>query len=68
MKEKYIRHNQTPFMNKGVRKAIMNRTYLLNRFRKENSFINKLAYKKGNAILVLNLLRRQKGTFIITLT
>ena len=46
MKEKYIRHNQTPFMNKGVRKAIMNRTYLLNRFRKENSFINKLAYKR----------------------
>ena len=46
MKEKYIRRNQTPFMNKGARKAIMNRTYLLNRFRKENSFINKLAYKR----------------------
>ena len=46
MKETYIRHNQAPFMNKSVRKAIMVRTQLLNEFRKENSFINELAYKK----------------------
>ena len=43
MKEKYIRRNQAPFMNKSVRKAIMVRTQLLNKFRKENSFINELS-------------------------
>ena len=46
MKEKYIRRNQARFMNKSVRKAIMVRTQLLNKFRKENSFINELAYKR----------------------
>ena len=46
MKEKYIRRNQAPFMNKSVRKAIMVRTKLLNKFRKENSFINELEYKR----------------------
>ena len=46
MKEKYIRRNQAPFVNKSVRKAIMVRTQLLSKFRKENSFINELEYKK----------------------
>ena len=40
VKEKYIRRNQAPFMNKSVRMAIMVRTELLNKFRKENSVIN----------------------------
>ena len=46
MKEKYIRRNQAPFMKKSVRKGIMGRTQIFNKFRKENSFINELAYKK----------------------
>ena len=46
MKEKYIRRNQAYFMNKSVQKAIMIRTQLLNKFRKENSFINELGYKR----------------------
>ena len=33
-------------MNKGVRKTIMLWTNPLNKFRKENSFINELAYKR----------------------
>ena len=41
MKEKYIRRNQAPFMNKSVRKA-----KLLSKFRKKNSFINELEYKR----------------------
>ena len=32
LKEKYIRRNQAPFMNKSFRKAIMVRTQLLNKF------------------------------------
>ena len=46
MKEKYITRNQAPFMNKSVRKAITIRTKLLNNFRKKNSFINELEYKR----------------------
>ena len=40
MKETFIRRNQVPFVNKSVRKAIMVRTQFLNKFKKENSFIN----------------------------
>ena len=67
MKEKYIRRNQVPFMNRNVRKAIMVRTQLLNKFRKENSFINELAYKRQRNICT-KLTKKTKGTFIITLT
>ena len=40
IKEKYIRCVQAPFMNKSVRMAIMVRTRILNKFKKENSFLN----------------------------
>ena len=46
LKEKYIRRNQAPFMKKSVRKVIMVQTQLLNKFRKENLFINELAHKR----------------------
>ena len=36
MEEKYVRRNQAPFMNKRVREAVMVRTKLLNKFRKES--------------------------------
>ena len=51
MEEKYVRRNGAPFMNKSVRKAIMVSTQLLNKFRKENSFINESAYKKAMKFL-----------------
>ena len=62
MKEKYIRHNQAPFMNKGVRKAIMVRTKLLNKFRKENSFINELEYKRQRNFCT-TLIKKTKRNF-----
>ena len=34
LKERYGRYNQTKFMNKNLLKAIMNRSRLLNRYRK----------------------------------
>ena len=34
--EAYVRCNQAKFMNKILQKAIMNRSRLLNRYRKEN--------------------------------
>ena len=45
MKEEYIRRNQAPFMNRSVRKAIVVRIRLLNKFRKENPFLYELAYE-----------------------
>ena len=41
VKEKYIRYNQGPFMTNDLRKAIMNQSRLLNKFRKKNTDQNK---------------------------
>ena len=60
MKEKYVRRNEAPFMNKSVRKAIMVRTQLLNKFRKENSFISELACKKQRNFCT-KLIKKTKG-------
>ena len=46
IKQKRIRDNQSPFMDKDIHKAIMTRTRLRNRFVKEPTQINRLAYKK----------------------
>ena len=46
MKQKNIRGNQSPFMNKDIHKAIMTRTRLRNRFLKELTQMNRLACKK----------------------
>ena len=62
MKEKHIRRNQAPFMNKSIRKAIMVRTQLLNKFRKENSFINELAYKRQRNFCI-TLIKKTRRNF-----
>ena len=40
LKERYVRYNQAKFMNKILQKAIMNRSRLLNRYRKEKNRSN----------------------------
>ena len=67
MKEKYIRHNQAPFMNKSVRTAIMVRIQLLNKFRKENSSINELTYKRQRNFCT-KLIKKTKKNFYNNLT
>ena len=62
MKERYIRRNQAPFMNKSVRKVIMVWTQLLDKFRKENSFINELAYKRQRNFCT-KLIKKTKTNF-----
>ena len=62
MKEKYIRRNQAPFMNKSVRKAIMVRTKLPNKFRKGNSLINELEHKKQRNFCT-TLIKKTKRKF-----
>ena len=62
MKEKYIRRNQPPFMNKSVRTAIMVRTKLLNKFRQENSFISELEYKRQRSFCT-TFIKKTKRNF-----
>ena len=46
IKHKYLRSNQSPFMNKEISKAIMNRTRLRNRFLRTRCIRDKEAYNK----------------------
>lgn len=46
IKQKYIRGNQSPVMNKDIHRAIRTRTRLRNRFLKEATPMNRLEYKK----------------------
>ena len=45
-KEKIIRGNERPFMNKKLKTAIMKRSNLKNKYHKNNSLINKNNYTK----------------------
>ena len=62
MKEKYVRRNQVPFMKKSIRKAFLVRTKPLNKFRKENSFINELEYKRQRNFCT-TLIKKTKRNF-----
>ena len=61
-KERYVRYNQAKFMNKILQKAIMNRSRLLNRYRKEKTEATKSAYKRQR-IFCVKLLRKTKKEF-----
>ena len=54
IKQKHIRGNQSPFMNKDIHKAIMTRTRLRNRFLKEPTQMNRLADKKNKGVTVFH--------------
>ena len=63
IKEKHVRCNQSSFVNKQLRKAIMNGTRrLLNKCRKDNSAGNPFAYKRQRNLCV-KLLRNSKKFF-----
>ena len=57
LKERYVRYNQAKFMNKIFQKAIMNRSWLLNRYRKEKTEATRSAYKRQKKFCV-ELLRK----------
>ena len=46
MKEKFVRANNAPYINKNISKAIMNRSRLKNKFVREPNKENKAAYNK----------------------
>ena len=62
MKHKYIRANQAPFMNKTLNKSVMNRSRLKNRYLKNRTPENWLAYKKQRNSCV-SLFRKEKKAF-----
>ena len=53
------RYNQAPVMTKNLRKAIMNRSRLLNRCRKEKTVAIKSAYRKETEEFCVKLLRNR---------
>ena len=59
IKQKHIRGNQSPFINKDIHKAIMIRMKLRNRFLKEPTPMNRLTYKKQRNYCV-SLIRQKK--------
>ena len=62
LKERYVRYNQAKFMNKILQKAIMNRSRLLSRYRKEKTEVTRSAYKIQRNFCV-KLLRKTRKQF-----
>ena len=66
MKKRYIRANDSPFMNRTLRKAFMLRTRLKNRYNKNRTANNWDAFRR-QLIFALNYPVRQREIFIINL-
>ena len=62
LKEKTVRANNSPFMNKIISKAIMNRSRLKNRFLKNPNDRNRSNYNKQRNYCV-NVVRREKKMY-----
>ena len=62
LKTKFLRHNNNPFMTKGLRKAIIKRSQLKNRYSKHRNYENRFLYKKQRNFYV-NLLRKTKRNY-----
>ena len=62
LKQKYVRANKSPFMNKTILKAIMKQTRLRNRFLKDMSDSNRVAYNTQRNYCV-SLVRKAKKSY-----
>ena len=62
LKTKFLRHNNNPFMTKGLRKAIIKRSQLKNRYSKHRNYENRFLYKKQRNFYV-SLLRKTKRNY-----
>ena len=62
LKKRYVRANQSPFMNKKLSKEIMKRSRLRNKFLNTKSYIDRKAYIKQRNYVV-SLLRNEKNNF-----
>ena len=66
VKHKYVRANQSPFMNKALNKLVMDRSRLKNRYFKNRTPENRLAYTKIRNLCV-STFRKQKKAFFTNL-
>ena len=66
LQKKYIRENQSPFMNKTLSKEIMKRTKLRNNFLKNKTEENRNKYTKQRNFCV-SLLRKIKQNYFNSL-
>ena len=64
-KRKYIRGNNKPFMTKALSKSIMERTHLRNKYLKNPTNENRLAYTRKRNFCV-SLLRNEKRSILRT--
>ena len=62
IKHKYIRAHEAPFTNKEYKRAVMVRSEFRNKYNKEPSINNHIAYKRQRNICT-NLLRKIKFNF-----
>ena len=62
LKYKYVRANDSPFMTKELRKAVMLRSRLRNRFNRFKTATAEVAYKRQRNICI-NLLRKAKSDY-----
>ena len=62
VKCKYLRGNDGPYMNKELRKAVMCRSRVKNRFYKEKSDLSRSAYKRQRNKCV-NLFKKAKSDY-----
>ena len=62
VKKRYVRANQSPFMNKKLSKEIMKKSRLRNKFLNTKSDIDRKAYNKQHNYVV-GLLRNEKNSF-----
>ena len=62
MQKKHVRANEASFMNKNIKKEIMNRTRLKNKFLKNRSVENNINYKRQRDYCV-SLIRKEKKRF-----
>ena len=67
LKQRLARANNSPFMNKTLSKAVMTRSRLRNKFNKNPSTENKLAFTRYRNYCT-GLFRKEKNLFIITWT
>ena len=66
LKTKFVRPNNAPFVTKNLRKHIMTRSRFKNKFNKDPSSDNEIAYKKQRNLCV-NLCRKEKREYYSTL-
>ena len=64
MKKKYMRANNSPFMNKKLSKAVMNRSRLRNKFLNNPTRENRVNYHKYRNFCT-GLFRKEKNCIII---